>query len=339
MEDTIKISFLGYGYWGKNVLRTLMNEPKATIRWACDVVPERTKQIESDFPSLAVTTDSQQAITDPEVDAVVIATPAETHVPISMQALTQGKHVFVEKPMAANLREALSLAKFVRGQDRVFQVGHIFEYAAPVRVLRDWIQNDQLGKIRYITINRASPGPRLRRDINIVWDYAIHDLYMLMFLLGDEPERVAARGLCNFYANIEDTVFIDLYFPGGTWVVAHSSWVAPTKRRDVTVVGSKAMAVYDETQPNKLVLYKRGYSEYAGFDSWGNYNWHLFDDGFDVPELPSMQPLAAELAHFLDCIANGKRPISDVEDGVRTTRVLEAVNQSLHNHGQEVFLK
>lgn len=339
MHPELSVAFFGYGYWGKNVLRTLMNEPRAKVKWACDIVPERLDQIGSDYPQLAVTNDFDSAMCDPEVEAVVLATPAETHVPLAVRALEYGKHVFLEKPMGTNIKEADELAGVVRSSGKTFQVGHIFEYAEPVRILRDWIRTGRLGDIRYVTGNRASLGPRIRTDCNIVWDYAIHDLYMLMYLLEQEPERVAARGQRGLYENIEDTVFMDLYFPGGTWAVFYSSWAAPLKRRDITFVGEKAMAVYDETKQEKLVLYNCGYARQKGYDSWGNLNWRLFDNGKEVAKLGQSQPLAAELASFIECAAQGGCPISNVEDGLRTIRVLDALNRSLSTNGSEVTLK
>ncbi|MEN6484290.1 MAG: Gfo/Idh/MocA family oxidoreductase [Syntrophobacteraceae bacterium] len=339
MPRTLSVSFFGYGYWGKNLLRTLMNEPQARVKWACDISPERLKQIRADYPQLAVTHDYATAMRDSEVEAVVLATPAETHVPLAIQALEYGKHVFVEKPMGTDVQEADRLAAVVRNSGKTFQVGHIFEYAEPVQVLRDWIRTGRLGNVRYVTGNRSSLGPRIRTDCNIVWDYAIHDLYILMYLFQQEPERVAARGQCTFYKNIEDTVFLDLHFPGGTWAVLHSSWAAPLKRRDITFVGDRAMAVYDETREDKLVLYDCGYSPAEGYDSWGNWNWRLFDRGKEVAKTGQSQPLATEIANFLECASRGASPVSNVEDGLRTIRVLNAVNRSLKTNGSEVSLK
>lgn len=339
MDRRISVAFFGYGYWGKNVLRTLVGVPQAQVKWACDVAPERLNEIRADYPQLLATSNFAEAMCDPEIEAVILATPAETHVPLAMQALANGKHVFVEKPMGTDVREAEDLARLVRRSGKTFQVGHIFEHAEPVRILRDWIAAGRLGRIRYVTGNRASLGPRIRTDCNIVWDYAIHDLYMLMFLFQQEPARVAARGLCAFYPDIEDTVFIDLYFPDGTWAVLHSSWAAPLKRRDVTFVGDKAMAIYDETQEDKLVFYDCGYSPHAGCDCWGNRNWRLFDQGKEVPRLSQSQPLTTELANFLECIRYDSCPVSNVEVGLRTVRVLNAVNQSLKTNGSEVSLQ
>lgn len=336
MNGPIRVGFLGYGYWGKNVLRTLLQEPRVLVDWACDLSPERVAQIRADCPGLRTTTNYRAIMDDPKVHAVVIVTPAETHVPLATEALQSGKHVFVEKPMATNLRDAEELAAMVRRTGLLLQVGHIFEYAPAVRVLKRWIESGRLGNISYITANRSSLGPRLRTDVNIVWDYAIHDLYLLMHLLGTPPDRVAARGMCRFYSGIEDTVFIDLYFPGGTWAVVHSSWIAPTKRRDVILVGNQSMAVYDETRKDKLVLHKRGFERRSGYDNWGNLDWHLFDEGEEVPILEAEQPLATELSSFCDCLENGRQPLSDIEDGLRTIRVLEAISRSLNNNGREV---
>lgn len=316
-----------------------MKETRANVKWACDPLLERLEQIQTDYPSLAVTSDHIKAIVDPDVDAIVLATPAETHAQLAKLGLENGKHVFVEKPMATSLVEALEVADLIARKGRVFQVGHIFEYAEPVSLLRDWIERGRLGKILYITANRASHGPRLRTDVNIVWDYAIHDLYMLMYILNEQPRSVAARGSCRFYPNIEDTVFIDLYFESGTWAVLHSSWVAPTKRRDVSLIGEHAMAVYDETQENSIILYNRGYAPHEGFDSWGNLNWRLFDNGFEIPTLGGIPPLTAELSHFFDCVENGSRPVSDAEDGIRTIRVLESLNNSIKSNGKKVLVR
>ncbi len=330
------ITFLGYGYWGQNVLRTLMRDLEVPVKWACDPNPGRVAQLRDDYPNLATTVDAEVAIGDPEVAAVVCVTPAETHVRLVKQALRQGKHVFVEKPLATTVDDARELALFARDIDRVVQVGHIFKHAAPVRALHKLVREGELGDIHYITANRASLGPRLRTDVNVVWDYAVHDVYLLMFLMGREPDAVSATGARRFYPTIEDTVFAQLRF-GTTLAHLHASWAAPLKRRELTVVGTQGMAVYDDTANAPLIRYRRGYVPINGRDRWGNQGWQLFDDGAEVVELEAGKSLETELRHFFDCIAHHSAPLSGIDDGVSTVKVLAAIDDALRS-GQEVAI-
>lgn len=334
----IRVGILGYGYWGPNIVRTLVGHPSAEVAWACDASADRLKRLQADHPGIRSTADYREVFADPRVAAIVLATPAETHYPLALEAMRQGKHVFVEKPIALAASHAADMVAMADRQQCVLMVGHVFEFAPWVQVLKQVMARGALGEVWHIYAHRASLGPRLRTDVNVVWDYAIHDVYVAMYLLDAVPDRVAANGQCHYLEGIEDSAALGLHFPNGVWAMLYSSWIAPVRERTLRIVGSSGIAVYGEATPNQVLLYRRGFAPHQGVDPLGNHNWRLFEEGMETIEVPQGDALRIELDHFLECIVMKRTPRSNGQDGLRTLQVLEAANASLKQQGHEVPL-
>ncbi len=333
----IKVGFLGYGYWGPNVLRNLYQNPRVQVVRACDSLPKNAERLRADYPSIPVATDIQEVIDDPAVEAVCVVTPADTHHELVKTILQRGKHVFVEKPICVQPEQAQELHDLARRAGKVLMVGHIYEYNVPINKVKEYLDAGGLGKINYVISNRTSLGPRVRSDVNVVWDYAIHDIYLSMFLLGGKPKSVRATGYCCLQPEIEDAVFIDMFFPGNVLFEVHCSWYEPVKQRNMTIVGSRRMLIYDDMKiDDRVTIYERGFSAHGGNDRFGNRDLQLFDEGITIPRLDWREPLTAEIDHFVRCILDGTQPRSDGLDGKRTLEVIHAVNQSLRKGGVEV---
>ena len=325
----ITIGFMGFGYWGPNILRTLHNCSGVSIRLACDVSDSNCKRMKESYPDLSVTTNPEQLFSDSDIQALFIATPADTHYELSRRALENEKHVFVEKPLATSSKEAKELSQIASRHNKILMVGHIFTYHPAIECIKQAIDSDTLGTLQYGYVQRTSLGPRVRDDVNVIWDYAIHDIYVAMHLFGGKPVSISSEGKAALQPGIEDVVYISMDFESGMKYHIHSSWYDPEKIRKMTIVGSRRMMTYDDMKDEKVVLFDRGYAPHEGFDSFGNKNLRLYDDGAQIQTLPDHQPLQMEIEHFIDCIENGKNVLTDGNVGSWTLEVIEAANKSL----------
>jgi predicted dehydrogenase len=335
----VTIGFLGYGYWGPNVLRNFYQNPRARVLKAFDINESNARRLQEQYPTLKVVSSMEEIIHDPAIDAVGIATPAFTHYELSRMALEAGKHVFVEKPIALTVDEADRLIELALARNLVLMVGHVYKYSVPVQKVKKIIDSGELGSIHYAQANRTSLGPRVRNDVNVVWDYAIHDLYLAMYFFGGKPSSARAWGKRCLNDRIEDAVMIDLGFPNGVRAWIHCSWYEPVKTRNLTIVGSQQMLIYDEVPPEeKIIIYRRGFAPFSGTDRLGNVGLELFDEGLFVPHLEWQEPLRLECHHFITCVLEGKTPLSDGLDGKQTLEIIYAVNESLRRNGEEVSI-
>lgn len=323
---------MGYGYWGPNILRTLHNCKDVKIVLACDVNPANLARMSKDFPHVPTTQHPGKIFSSPDINAIFLATPAETHFDLAKRAMENGKHVFVEKPLTCNSRDARDLTEIAVQKNKKLMVGHVFTFHPAIQYLKHAIDTRVLGKIHFGYVQRTSLGPRVRSDVNIIWDYAIHDIYIAMYLLGGKPKWVSATGKDALQTGIEDVVFITMQFKSGVTYHIHSSWYDPLKVRSMTLIGSERMITYDDMKPEKITLFNRGYAPHQGMDSYGNKNLRLFDEGFEIPEIPNQQPLQLEIEHFIDCIQNGKEILTDGQVGIWTLEIIEAVNKSLKSN-------
>lgn len=338
---TVSVGLVGLGYWGPNLARNLLRSPNAELRWLCDLSPELLERNRPGFPEVRFTTDMQDLLSDESLDAVVIASPVPTHHKLGMLALEAGKHTFIEKPLALTARDARELVAAAEDQDVRLMVGHLLEYHPAVLRMRDMIESGELGDVLYAYSNRLNLG-QFRRDENALWSLGVHDVATLMFLLGDTPVEVGARGQSYLHDGVEDVVFGDMTFAGGTMAHIHLSWLDPHKVRRLTVVGSQQMAVFDDMETErKLTIYDKGFTRDTageGSGSWGEYIAKREGD-IHIPRLPADEPLRLEVEHFLDCVATGATPRSDGQDGLHVVQVLEGMQQSLENGGTPVKLE
>ena len=337
-QSVTGVAVVGAGYWGPNLIRVFAALPECRLVAVCDSDPARLGPVSAKFPGTYTTTDLNELLADPQVEAVAIATPAATHYGIARACLEHDKHVLVEKPFVLHEAHGEELVRLAAERSRVLMVDHIFLYNPIVVRLAELIRTGELGALRYIRTVRTSLGPRLCEDANIVWDAQIHDLYILLHLVGALPERVVATGGAFVRAGIEDVAFTTLYFPGGIVANCHNTSYAPLKERRMIVVGSRRMAVYDElSQEAKLVLYDRGFEPFEGTDALGNRGIRLYDEGGTAVEVSWSEPLRTECAHFLKCIGSGDEPLSNGRSALQLLRVLQAVDQSL-KEGRSVGL-
>jgi predicted dehydrogenase len=335
----MKVAVFGYGYWGPNHVRAfaqLLGEDRVVL---CEPDAARRNAATERFPRLETVKTMEQVLDDPRVGAASLCTPAGMHAEQATKLLLAGRHILVEKPLATNSAEGAELADLATRQSLVLMAGHIFLFHPAVRELRRLIGDGELGEIRYVTSIRSSLGPRVRDEVNIVWDYLIHDAYIVPHLLGRQPQTVRADGGSWLRPGIADAASATLAFEDGAVAHLQSSWYYPTKTRRMAVVGSRRMAIWDEDADSKLTLYDRGYAPISGTDPWGNKNLRLYDDGAQPIALQAEEPLRLECQHFLDCIASGDEPLAGANRAVETLRLLEAIDASMAKSGAALGAK
>jgi predicted dehydrogenase len=331
------LGIIGCGQWGQNYLRNFSDMPdRATIAGFADADPGRVGSLRTRFRQARATTDPDELLKDPQINAVVVATPSGTHADIVERALESGKHVLVEKPMALTECDAERMVTCARQRDLMLLVGHVYEYNPSIERMREYIAGRMLGEPYYIQSTRTNLGP-IREDVNALWDLAPHDVSILLFLLGTVPTMVSATGQSFFGNGRHDLVFGTLTFPRG--VVGHLqvSWLDPRKVREITVVGSSRMLVFDDLNPTEPVrIYDRGLSEVPSYRSFGEFQLIPRFGDITIPRIPTVEPLRAQCEHFLDCLDGKSRPRSSGEDGLRVVKVLTALQQSLDQNGVPV---
>jgi len=328
----LNVAVIGLGYWGPNLLRNLYELHRCGRLVACDLDPAKLQKVRSRYPTVETFTDASRVFADPEIHAVLVATPVSSHFSLARQALEAGKHVFIEKPFTSSREEALELIDLAARKDRVLMVGHTFEYSPPVLKIKEIIERGDLGRIYYISASRVNLGLH-QKDVSVIWDLAPHDFSCLFFWLDEEPVRISAMGRDYVQRGIPDVAFINLEFASGCIANVQVSWLAPSKLRRTTIVGSEKMLVYDDTENiEKVKIFDKGV-DYRDPETFGEY--HLSYRSGDVlsPRLDSYEPLRKEMEHFLDCCENGKRPKTDGHNGLRVVRALEAAEKSMREGG------
>jgi len=322
------VAVVGAGYWGKNLVRNFYELGALAV--ICDTNQERLLKISDKYPEAQVATDFEDVLAKPEVEAVVIATPAERHFQMAFAALQAGKDVFVEKPLALTVREAELLQDQAAQHNRILMVGHLLNYHPAVVRLKELVDSNFLGKIRYIYSHRLNLG-KVRREENILWSFAPHDISVILNLLGQEPVVVNAMGGTYLQPNIQDVTLTNLKFKSGVMAYIHVSWLHPFKEQRLVLVGEKKMAVFEDSLPEeKLKLYDRGVD-------WINGEPVIRSKEYEVVDYPDQEPLKQECAHFLQCVATRKPPLTDGLEGIRTLRVLEQAQQSIREQDESVF--
>ena len=326
----VNLAVLGVGYWGPNLLRNFCQLEEVAVTAVCDKDPARLPHIHKTYPRLQLIEDYREVLNNPDIEAVVVALPAKLHYEVAMEALSLGKHVLAEKPLALSSKECLQLISKAEENDRVLMVGHTFEYNPAVNLLKEEVKKGTLGEIYYINSQRLNLG-KIRQDVNVMWNLAPHDISIILYILQQEPLAVSACGVSYIQDGIEDVVFIDLVFQNDVRAHIHVSWLDPVKVRRMTVVGSGRMVVYDNMEQNKIRIYDEGIDE-----SDGKFDYRR--GGIVVPNIDPREPLNTECAHFIQCIVDHQTPLTDGYDGLRVVRVLEAAQRSLGQNGKEIKL-
>ncbi|MGH9992255.1 MAG: Gfo/Idh/MocA family protein [Nitrososphaera sp.] len=336
-KESVNVGVVGVGGWGKNLARNYSQIPEAQLRYLCDLDEAKLKAVRSQFQAELTTTRFDDLIEDPELQAIVIATTGPTHYELCKKALLAGKDVYVEKPFVLSVADAEEIVSLADDRQRILMVGHLLEYHPVVQKLKEMIDSGELGKIRYIYSQRLNLGT-VRMDENALWNFAPHDISVILYLLGLSPTDVSARGQSYLREGIEDVVFLTLNFGGKAMGHVHVSWLDPHKTRRITIVGSQRMAVFDDLDANeKLKIYDKGAQVNMDYDTFAEYVGLRFGD-ITVPYIRVGEPLRVECEHFLDCVRERKTPLSDGQDGLRVVKVLEAANRSLAVNGSPVSI-
>ncbi len=341
----VGIGVIGFGYWGPNLVRNVASLSEARLRVVCDRSADRLQEVGRLYPGVDLVDSAVEVLNRSDIDAVILATPADTHFDLARRVLESGRSVFVEKPLARSASECEQLIELAAKKDLVLMVGHTFEYNAAVEYVDDLISRRDLGQIYYIYSQRLNLGV-VRQDVNALWNLAPHDISIALRWLKKEPARVCARGYTYLQAGVEDVVYLDLEFDDGVAVHIHVSWLDPGKVRRTTVVGSRKMVVYDDASTEaKIQVFDKGidrepitpdgpaYASLGEFDSFGKFQLTQRAGDLLIPKIDFTEPLKRECSHFVDCVRENRRPLTDGESGLRVVRILEAGTKSLRQGG------
>jgi predicted dehydrogenase len=336
VDGKLKIGVIGCGYWGPKLARNFNDLPGAALDMVADLREDRLEEIHQLYPKTLVTRNYKDLLGS-GIDAVVVATPVNTHYSLVKEALQAGKHVLVEKPITALSDHARDLIELAQANGLTLMVGHTFEYNPAVEAVRAVVQSGELGNIYYLNSVRVNLG-LLQPDINVMWDLAPHDLSIIRFVMGEDPIKVSARGaiFVNKIRKLHEVAYIYLQFPDGVMANLHLSWVDPVKQRTLTVVGSKKMLVYDDIAEDKVVIYDKGVEVPPYSITEAEFQASYRHGEEVVHPITWTEPLRAECQHFLDCILTGATPRSDGVDGLKVLKILETAQRSLLNGGVEL---
>jgi predicted dehydrogenase len=334
VSDRVRIAVVGLGYWGPNLVRAMHDVADAEVRWICDLDERLLEKTGRRYPAVMRTTALDEVLDDPEVDAVAFATPVSTHFPLASRALEAGKHVFVEKPLAASAAEAIDLAERADSNRLVLMPGHTFVYSPPVRMIRDLIESGELGDIYFISSSRVNLGLH-QPDVSVVWDLGPHDFSILRFWLRETPEHLAALRRSCIIPGTPDVAFINLEFASETVAQVELSWLAPSKLRRTTIVGSRKMVVYDDMSHEPVRVFDSGVM-IPDPTSFGEYKLSYRTGDIVSPHVQASEPLGLEIADFCEAILTGSTPESSAELGVEVVKMIEAVDRSFESNGGRV---
>jgi len=336
MSKRIKVGVAGCGYWGPNLIRNFRSLPDCNLKMMCDLSTSRLKHLKSLYPEVAGETDYQHMLNGINLDAVVIATDVKSHYPMAKAALLAGKHTFIEKPMAGRAEHCEELVEIARKNGLVLMTGHTFLYSPVVKKVKEIIGNGDIGEIRYICARRLNLG-LFQKDINVAWDLAPHDLSIILSIIGEQPITVNCRGSAHITPGVEDVTTMCLTFSGQRSAIIHSSWLDPRKVREMTIVGSKRMIVYDDLAPlEKIRVFDTRVERPPHYDTFGEFQYAYHYGDMYAPYIKQEEPLKTECQHFLDCILNGTMPLSCGTRGTELVRILEASSKSLQLGGAPV---
>src|SRR6266496_5325257 len=316
-----KVAVVGVGYWGRNLVRNF--HELGALEVLCDAERSVEAVCNHKYQSVRFCSDFKDVLADSSIDAVALATPAVTHYEMAKAALQAGKDVFVEKPLAIDVKHGEDLVKLAEAKGRILMVGHILRYHPAILKLKQLIHDGVLGKINYLYSNRLNIG-KIRTEENILWSFAPHDISVILSLLDEMPARVTCQGSAHLNQNVADVTLSHFEFPSGVQAHIFVSWLHPIKEQRLVVVGSEKMAVFDDTADHKLVLYPHKVE-------WKNRIPTAVKANAEVVALDDHEPLRAECQHFLDCVASRTSPVSDGAEGLRVLRVLDACQRALFN--------
>jgi predicted dehydrogenase len=329
--EPVRVAVVGLGYWGPNLVRNFHALPEAEVVWACDRHEKALEALARRYPAVPRTTAFADVLDDPSVEAVALATPVSTHFPLALAALRAGKHVLVEKPLAASANQARELLHVAEEHALVVMPGHTFLYSAPVTMIRDLIASGELGEIYFISTSRVNLGIH-QPDVSVVWDLGPHDFSILRYWLDELPTKVSAMTRGCVIPSTPDVAFIDLVFESGTIAHVELAWLAPSKLRRTTIVGSERMVVYDDTSKEPVRIFDSG-AEFPPPGTFGEHQLSYRTGDIISPKVDVTEPLSLQLADFCKAVRDGIEPRSSGEIGLDVVRITESVDRSLANGG------
>ena len=333
-----RIGVVGCGYWGPLLIRNFHSLPDCRVTAICDAREDRLQHLCALYPGLEGFTDFEKFLDSAAFDAVVIATPVKHHHSLAKASLLAGKHAFIEKPMAASSAECEELIEIAERNGLVLMVDHTFLYSAAIEKITQIVQGGDLGEIRYINSRRLNLG-LFQKDINVAWDLAPHDISIILHILGESPSSINCQGNAHVTPEIEDVTNISLSFGQERFATIQSSWLEPRKVREMTIVGTQRMIVYDDLKAReKIQIFDVRVERVPHFDSFAEFQYaYHYGDSF-IPHINQTEPLKAVCEHFLECIENGLEPLSGGREGLELVRILEAASLSLKSNGAPIDL-
>jgi predicted dehydrogenase len=338
MSSKISVGVVGCGYWGPNLIRNFASLPDCRLRAVCDLDTERLRHIQSLYREVEAYTDFNRFLSQGRLDAVVVATSVGLHFRMAKAAIEAGKHVLVEKPLATSSAECQELMALARARGVVLMVGHTFLYSPVVRRIKQIVDSGDIGEVRYISARRLNLG-LFQKDINVAWDLAPHDLSIILYILGEMPQRVNCCGSSNVSPRVQDVTTMWLGFSKNRSAIVQSSWLDPRKTREMTIVGSRRMIVYDDTANlEKIRIFDARVDSPPHYDTFAEFHYAYHYGDVYVPFVKQEEPLRLECQHFADCIRFNQRPLSDGEQANQLVRILEASSRSLELGGAPIDL-
>ena len=332
----ISVGIAGCGYWGPLLVRNFVNLPNCKVTAVCDANEARLKHVKGLYPSVTCVTDFNKLLSDFDLDAVVIATPVKSHFPLAKASLLAGKHTFIEKPMASSSAECEELINLAQARNLTLLVDHTFLYSAAVRKIVEIVEAGDIGDIRYINSRRLNLG-LFQRDINVAWDLAPHDISIILHILGEFPVSVNCQGNAHVTPNIEDVTNMSLMFRHKRFATIQSSWLEPRKIREMTIVGSRRMIVYDDLQTHeKIKVYDVRVERPPHYDTFAEFQYSYHYGDSYIPHLHQEEPLKAVCQHFLECVETGVTPITSGRCGYEMVKILEAASASIKANGAPI---
>lgn len=332
----MRIGVIGYGYWGPNVVRNFHTLDNSEVLLVADRSPKCEARLKKTFPSIGFTTDENDILTSPQIDVVAVVTPVWTHYELAKRALENGKHVFVEKPFTYSVEQAEELIELADRKNLKIMVDHTFLFTGAVKKIKELVDKRELGDLYYYDSLRVNLG-LFQHDVNVIWDLAPHDLSIMDYVIGDQPEAVVATGEKHLNG-VEDVAFITVYYPKRVIAHVNVNWLSPVKVRTTLIGGEKKMLVWNDLEADeKIRIYDKGVSmstnpanlhqllvSYRSGDMW-------------APQVEQVEALRAETSYFVKCIEENKNPFNDGQAGLRVVRILEAANQSIRSRGEAVM--
>ena len=327
---------VGLGYWGPNLLRVLFERADVEVRWICDRDPSRLDRLARRYPGVRQTREIVDVLDDPLVDGVLLATPVHTHYDLARRCMEAGKHVFVEKPLAASTTQATELIDCATHEELVLMCGHTFLFSPPVQAVKQLIDDGELGDLYFVSSSRVNLGLH-QRDVSVVWDLGPHDFSILLYWLGCPPALIRATGRDSIVPGIADVAFVTMKFDSGLIANVELSWLAPSKLRRTVIVGSKKMVVYEDGGPEPIKIYDRGV-EYQDPKTFGEYHLSYRSGDILTPNLPNHEPLSLQAGAFVRAMSTGELPDYGLALARDVVRLAEAADRSLDGGGVQVEL-